>query len=121
MERLVEFNVAAVIDALVRTCDGPTANELRITRYASRAAALVDAVARFERANPDAFLDMPGGALLQRCSGEMRATLVEVDRFMQRAAVARPAALDRAARATANRASHWHPSPISIPQEGELA
>ena len=50
MERLVQFNVAAVVDALARTCEGPTANELRITGYASRAAALVDAVARFETA-----------------------------------------------------------------------
>lgn len=119
LQRLIEFNVAAVTDALVRTCEAPTANELQITRFASRAASLVEAVARFERANPDAFIDMPCGALLQRCANELRATLDQVDRFIRRAVRSRPTAFHHAAQVTAARATQWHPSPSHT--DGELA
>jgi hypothetical protein len=96
IQRMFARNAEAVSEALLDCCSSPGADELRISKFATRAASLCDAVDNFEKLNRPLFDDARGGATLKRTAGEMRDALMSVEKFLQRAAQARFHALERA-------------------------
>lgn len=118
VERLLKFNAETVAECLLDACTSPAADYLRVSRFASRAHALCEAVDRFEKLNTGLFEDARAGATLLRTAREMRDSLQQVERFLSRAEHSRTSALQRARTLTQAR-RHPADAPIrSIPTRG---
>lgn len=100
VRRLLARNTQAVAECLLEAVSSPAEDELRLSRFATRANALCASVEAFSKLNASVFDDARGGATLLRTCDEMRESLKHVDRFLARAEHSRSMALQRARRTT---------------------
>lgn len=75
VERLLRFNAETVTEVLLNACASPASDEMRVSRFATHARALCDAVATFVARNSHRFDDARGGATLLRTMQELRDSL----------------------------------------------
>jgi len=95
VRRLLARNTQAVAECLLEVVSSPAEDEIRVTKFSSRAHALCASVETFAKLNAAGFDDARGGATLLRTCREMRESLKQLDRFLARVGRSRASALQR--------------------------